>query len=164
MLLQCNENSGVYRAFGETISAEEILEVAQEIVNQRYATGFAFCDPARVGTFLKHKLGPKEREVFAVMFLDTSNRLLAFEEMFLGTINSATIHPREIVRRAMQLNAVHIIVSHNHPSGDPTPSRADLELTKKISAACSLVGVDLIDHVVVGRSTYSFRENGNSLV
>src|SRR5574343_648304 len=102
----------------------------------------------------------EDKEVFRVLFLDTQNGLIAEEVMFTGTIDQCGIYPREIVRRALHLNATKIIIAHNHPSGHCLPSDADKAITKKIKEACTTVGEHLIDHFIVGIDTYSFAEKG----
>ena len=100
-------------------------------------------------------------EVFACLFLDARNRVISFDEMFHGTIDGASVHPREIVRRAIQRNAAGLIVAHNHPSGVAEPSRADRALTRRLRDAVELVDVRLLDHVVVGDGeVVSFAERG----
>lgn len=95
------------------------------------------------------QLRPQEREVFACLFLDNQYRVIEFEILFHGSIRSADIHPREVVKRALHHNAAAVIISHNHPSGNPEPSKADCELTKMLRAALSLVEVSLLDHIIV---------------
>ncbi len=107
-------------------------------------------DPARAGEFIAMKLRHHPNEVFAVAFLDTQLRLLAFEEMFRGSIDSTEVHPRELVRRALALNAAAVILAHNHPSGVAEPSQADRLITGRIKDALGLVGVRVIDHLIVG--------------
>ncbi|ABN75044.1 RadC family protein [Actinobacillus pleuropneumoniae] len=105
------------------------------------------------------ELESEEREVFMVMFLDNQNRLIKKEKMFYGTINQATVYPREIIKEALKCNAAAIIVAHNHPSGNCTPSESDRALTKKLEMACDLVGIRFVDHIVVGKGDYfSFEE------
>ncbi|WGE33907.1 DNA repair protein RadC [Actinobacillus genomosp. 1] len=105
------------------------------------------------------ELESEEREVFMVMFLNNQNRLIKKEKMFYGTINQATVYPREIIKEALKCNAAAIIVAHNHPSGNCTPSESDRILTKKIEMACDLVGIRFVDHIVVGKGDYfSFEE------
>lgn len=161
MLIQCCENPGLYRVHGDTLSEANILEVAEAIMNTRYAVGVALNSPAASEHFLKHKLGKKEREVFGVLFLDTMHRVIAFEEIFQGSLNSVTVHPREVVKLALQLNAAACILAHNHPSGDPEPSMADVNLTYKLIDACKLVDVRVLDHIIVGRTMHSMAAHGD---
>lgn len=95
-----------------------------------------------------------------MLFLDTKHRLIEYVEMFHGTIDSASVHPREVVKEALRLNAAAVIVSHNHPSGNPEPSGADRSLTQRLKEALALVDVVTLDHVVAGNSAASFAERG----
>ncbi len=102
----------------------------------------------------------QEREVFAVLFLNNQNQLIRYEEMFSGTVNCVEVHPREILRLALKVNAVSVILAHNHPSGNENPSRADRLLTKKIVQACELVGINVLDHLIIGKfNMFSFAEH-----
>jgi DNA repair protein RadC len=101
-------------------------------------------------TFFKRQLRDKKNEVVAALFLDTQNRVLAYEELFFGSIDSATIHSRPIIERVLQLNAAALILAHNHPSGLSDASRHDLEATERLRQALELVDVRLLDHLVVG--------------
>ena len=102
----------------------------------------------------------RDREVFAVVFLDTRHHVLAVEEMFQGTLNSAAVFPREIVRRALQLNAAAMVAVHNHPSGNPAPSPDDRQVTRELQRACGLMDISLLDHIVIGgNDCFSFAEH-----
>ena len=117
--------------------------------------------PVAVRKYLSAKLADFEHEVFAVLFLDTQHRLIEYSELFRGTIDSASVYPRELVKEALRLNAAAVIVSHNHPSGNPEPSGADKVLTQRLREALALVDVRTLDHIIVaGDSTTSFAERG----
>lgn len=117
--------------------------------------------PVAVRKYLSAKLADFEHEVFAVLFLDTQHRLIEYSELFRGTIDSASVYPRELVKEALRLNAAAVIVSHNHPSGNPEPSGADKVLTQRLREALALVDVRTLDHIIVaGGSTISFAERG----
>ena len=121
----------------------------------------AFSSPTAVKEYLRAKLAGFEHEVFAVLFLDTQDRLIEYAEMFRGTIDSASVNPRELVKEALRLNAAAVIVSHNHPSGNPKPSAADKALTSQLQQALTLVDVRTLDHIIVaGCATTSFAECG----
>jgi DNA repair protein RadC len=118
-------------------------------------------NPQVVKDFLKLKLAELEHEVFAVLFLDNRHRLLHYEEMFRGTIDGASVHPREVVKLTLRHNAAAVILAHNHPSGVPEPSRADEALTRRLRDALGLIDVRVLDHVIVGGTdTTSFAELG----
>ncbi|GIA88948.1 DNA repair protein RadC [Vibrio cholerae] len=94
------------------------------------------------------------------MFLDNQHRLIAFEELFFGTIDSASVYPREVLKAALKVNAAALIFAHNHPSGDATPSQADKQITQRLKEALALVDIRVLDHIVVGDSAISFAERG----
>ena len=103
----------------------------------------------------------RDTEQFRILFLGTKNVLIADEEQARGTVNHVPVYPREVARRALELNASSIILVHNHPSGDPTPSQADIDMTARIETACEAIGVTVHDHVVIGKADEaSFRELG----
>lgn len=111
--------------------------------------------------YLSAKLAGLEHEVFAVLFLDTQHRLIAYSEMFRGTIDSASVYPREVLKEVLKLNAAAVILAHNHPSGNPEPSQADKALTQRLKDALAMVDVRTLDHVIVaGGDTASFAELG----
>jgi DNA repair protein RadC len=142
-------------------SADEILEAARQVIDQKMQRGALFDSPATVKTYLRTKLAGFEHEVFAVLFLDTRHRLIKYVEMFRGTIDGASVHPREVVKEALRCNAAAVILSHNHPSGNPEPSAADRALTARLKQALDLVDVRVLDHVIIaGDTTASFAERG----
>ena len=115
----------------------------------------------RLIAYLTAVLSREKVEQFRVLFLDTRNRLIADEAQTRGTVNHTPVYPREVVRRALELQATALILVHNHPSGDPTPSRADREMTQEVKAAAAVLGIVLHDHLVVGNGRHlSFRREG----
>ncbi|SEM58060.1 DNA repair protein RadC [Pseudoxanthomonas sp. GM95] len=156
-LLHVRDSKGHYLL----ASPEQILEAARDAIDQKMQRGIKFDSPATVRSCLQVKLGGFEHEVFAVLFLDTQHRLIAYQEMFRGTIDSASVHPREVVKEALRVNAAAVILAHNHPSGDPEPSSADRVLTLQLKTALMLMDVRTLDHIVVaGQRTTSFAERG----
>ncbi|MFH2345350.1 RadC family protein [Enterobacter cloacae] len=142
-------------------SADVILEAARQVIDQKMQRGTEFTSPVAVKEYLHTKLAGFENEVFAVLFMDTRYRLIEYREMFHGTIDGASVYPREVVKEALRLNAAAVIVSHNHPSGNPEPSTADRALTQRLREALGLVDVRMLDHVIVaGSATASFAERG----
>ena len=142
-------------------TAEQILEAARQAIERKMQRGTSFTSPAAVKEYLRAKLAGFEHEVFAVLFMDTQHRLIEYAEMFRGTIDGASVYPREVVKEALRLNAAAVIVSHNHPSGSPEPSGADKMLTQRLKEALGLVDVRMLDHVIVaGTDTTSFAERG----
>ncbi|HGM8383641.1 TPA: RadC family protein [Pseudomonas aeruginosa] len=142
-------------------SVDQILEAARQAIEQKMQRGAEFTSPVLVKEYLRTKLAGFEHEVFAVLFLDTRHRLIEYAEMFRGTIDSASVYPREVVKEALRLNAAAVIVSHNHPSGNPEPSGADRALTQQLKQVLALVDVRVLDHVIVaGAVATSFAERG----
>ncbi len=138
-----------------------VIELARRSLQQRLADRPAVDSPGAVRDYLRLQLGAREHEVFAVLFLDAQHRLLQFDEMFRGTLTQTSVYPREVVRRALALNAAAVILAHNHPSGVAEPSRADEFLTQSLKAALQLVDVRVLDHMVVARGgVVSFAERG----
>ena len=117
--------------------------------------------PDEVRRFLRLRLRELEHEVFAAIFVDNRNRVIAFEELFRGTIDGASVHPREVVKAALNHNAAAIILAHNHPSGIAEPSQADEVITRRLKSALALVDIRILDHLVIGdATTVSFAERG----
>lgn len=138
-----------------------VLELARRALTQQLRQGPVFDSPAAVKACVQLRLGGHRHEVFAVLFLDAGHRLVTLEEMFRGTLTQASVYPREVVKRALELQAAAVILAHNHPSGAPEPSRADEVLTQTLKTALALVDVRVLDHVVVGHGrTVSFAERG----
>jgi DNA repair protein RadC len=142
-------------------SADDVLNFAMEIVGQRFQRGACMSSPEATRQFLTLQLAGKEHEVFGVLFLDSQHRLIQGEELFRGTIDSTSVHPRVVVQRALQLNAASLILYHNHPSGVAEPSAADRHITERLVQSLGLIDVPIIDHfVVAGTTLVSFAERG----
>lgn len=148
--------------FSKPMTEHQILEKAAEIVATKFISseGDAFTNVGNTKDFLSFKLANYEREVFAVMLLNTQHQLIEYRELFFGTIDSASVHPREVVKVALEVNASAIIFAHNHPSGIAEPSESDKRITKRLTDALGLIDVRVLDHVVVGRTPVSFLERG----
>jgi DNA repair protein RadC len=117
--------------------------------------------PVSATNLLKLKLMNEHREHFVVMFLDQRHGVISTEILFSGTINAAAVYPREVIKRALELNAAALILSHNHPSGNPKPSDADDNITDKINQCCKLFDIRVLDHIIIaGEYTYSYAEAG----
>ncbi|MGH8126356.1 MAG: RadC family protein [Rhodanobacteraceae bacterium] len=126
------------------------LELARRALREELVTRTALASPRDSAAFLKAQLAHKPYEVFACLFLDNRHRVLAFEELFRGTLDGASVHPREVVRASLKHNAAAVILAHNHPSGVAEPSAADRNITRQLRDALQLVGVRVLDHLVVG--------------
>ncbi len=129
--------------------AESLTDLALRLLAARHRKGQAIENPAQTQAYLRLRLAERPNEVFVCLFLDTRHRVIAVKELFRGTIDGASVHPREVVRRALQVNAAALIVAHNHPSGVAEPSQADLRITQHLKQALALVDVRMLDHVVV---------------
>ncbi|WP_121576467.1 RadC family protein [Brenneria alni] len=127
-----------------------IINVALALLERRIRKRKAVTSPEEAKVYLRLKLEHLERETFVAMFLDSQHRLIASEVLFAGSINRVEIHPREVVRRAVLLNAAAVIFAHNHPSGYAEPSNGDRQITERLAKALSLIDVCVLDHVVVG--------------
>jgi DNA repair protein RadC len=151
-----NSTTGIREA-----SFEEILIAAREQMSLRVRRGTQLSSPKATRDYLSLKLGTLEREVFAVIFLDRRNRLISYQEMFQGTIDGASVYPREVVKEALRQNAASVILAHPHPSGVAEPSQADEAITARLRDALSLVDIRVLDHVIVaGGDTTSMAERG----
>lgn len=146
-----------------TFSSEEmaIINQANRILKSKIRKGPIFTDPATVAMFLQTELAHKEHEEFFVLFLNTKHRLIKCETMFRGTIDSSAVYPREVVKRALEVEAAAVLFAHNHPSDDVQPSMADRAITLRLKDALALVDIKVLDHFVVGKDeTYSFAAKG----
>ncbi len=157
------QDLGQVKGLGPAKRAEiaAVLEIARRSLNQQLVEKPAMADVDTVKTFLRLHLGALGHEVFAVLFLDAQLKLISMETLFRGTLSATTVHPREVVKRALALGAGAAILAHNHPSGVAEPSRADELLTRQLSQALALVDVRVVDHLVVGgHEVVSFAERG----
>lgn len=143
------------------VQLKAVLELARRHFEARAGAGDVLTSPAATRAFLRARLQDYPYEVFACLFLDNRHRLIRFEELFRGTIDGASVHPREVVRQALAHNAAALILAHNHPSGVAEPSGADRQITRRLVDALALVDVRVLDHLVVGRGeAFSFAEQG----
>lgn len=126
-----------------------VLELARRALAQQLREREVFDSPGAVQGYLQLHLAARAHEVFAVLFLDGQNRLIAMEELFRGTLTQTSVYPREVVLRALHHHAAAVVLAHNHPSGSVQPSRADEALTQTLKAALALVDVRVLDHVIV---------------
>jgi DNA repair protein RadC len=142
-------------------TASEIIAAARRAMNRRVRRGSAMDSPRAVREFLAIKLGALEHELFAVLLLDNRHRLIDYVELFRGTIDGASVHPREVVKLALARNAAALVLAHPHPSGAATPSQADEVITKRLREALALVDIRVLDHIIVaGGEAMSFAESG----
>ncbi|MDU3585463.1 MAG: DNA repair protein RadC [Pseudomonas aeruginosa] len=146
--LKAGEASGTY-VMESPVTEADILQMAQQLAMSRLSKGRALIEPKQVFSHLQTLLQYHEYEVFALLLLDSRHRVIGFRELFRGTLDGASVYPREVVKIALEHNAAAIIMVHNHPSGDPEPSQADRTLTTTLKNALNMVGTRILDHVVV---------------
>jgi DNA repair protein RadC len=153
----------VFKGLGPAKQAEllAVAELARRSIGQQLREREAFHTPGTVKQYLQLHLSHKAHEVFAVLFLDSQNRMLALEELFRGTLTQTSVYPREVVLRALHHQSAAVVLAHNHPSGSVQPSRADEALTQNLKASLALVDVRVLDHIIVGQGrTLSMAEEG----
>ncbi|HHC72615.1 MAG TPA: JAB domain-containing protein [Thiotrichales bacterium] len=153
---------GLFEADRETLCAtpglgqakyaqlQAVLEMGRRYLDATLRRGDALESPEQTRRFLSAQLRHHPHELFACIFLDNRHRVIAFETLFRGTIDGATVHPREVVKRALAHNAAALILAHNHPSGVAEPSSADTRITRRLKESLALVDVRVLDHIVVG--------------
>ena len=140
---------------------QAVLEMASRHMGEALQRGELLTDPNATRCYLAARLRDRPYEVFAALFLDNRHRIIAFEELFRGTINGASVHPREVLRRCLSLNAAALIIAHNHPSGVAEPSAADRSLTDRLRDTLAQIDVRLLDHIIIGDgATVSLAERG----
>ena len=138
-----------------------ILELCRRVLIKKVSQADVMSNPEATRKYLQLHFQGLQREAFACLFLDTRHRVISLETLFQGTLNVATVHPREVVKRALTLNAAALILCHNHPSGDPQPSQADIRLTRTLKEALQLVEIQVLDHMIVGQGVIlSMAEHG----
>jgi DNA repair protein RadC len=129
---------------------QAVLEMARRHLHEQLQRETALDNPDTTRRYLLSRLRHHQHEVFACLFLDNRHRIICFEELFHGTIDGASVHPREVVKRALHHNAAAVILAHNHPSGIAEPSRADIQITRRLVEALALVDIRVLDHLVIG--------------
>ena len=153
------ETRGMGRA--KFMQLQATLEMSRRALKEELQCGEVLSSPRAVRDYLRLLLGGRQQEVFIVLFLDTQHRVIAFEEMFYGTLSQTSVYPREVVKRALAHNSAAVILAHNHPSGLAEPSQSDRLLTDALKQALALVDVRVLDHFVVAMGqTLSFAEKG----
>ena len=141
---------------------DEIIAKAKDILWNRFtAKGRPMSNPQDVKDYLVMRYSVVGHEIFSVLYLDNQHRVIQFEDLFRGTIDGASVYPREVVKQALKYNAAAVVFAHNHPSGTSEPSQADRRLTDRLVDACKLVDIRVLDHLVVGATdAVSFAERG----
>lgn len=143
------------------VHLQACLEMARRFLRESLEREGPLTNPDDAKQFLLMRMRDYTKEVFACLFLDAKNRVIEVEELFLGTLHTAEVHPREVVKQALKHNARAIILAHNHPSGDAQPSQTDIELTYTLRDALALMDIKVLDHLVVGDTVQSLAELGH---
>lgn len=153
--------TGWSSASGEPVSDEAVVDAALRILAEQSMRGDVLESPAATRRYLALRFSSLEHEVFCCLFLDNRHRLIACDEMFRGTIDGASVHPREVVKRALAHNAAAVILAHNHPSGVAEPSQADELITHRLKDSLAVVDIRVLDHLIVaGAKVVSLAERG----
>lgn len=143
------------------VQLQAVLEMTQRYLAETLKRGDALTSPEQTKLYLSSLLRDKHREEFYILFLDNQHRVISGESLFQGTIDAASVYPREVVKRALELNSAALILAHNHPSGVAEPSQSDRRITRRISDALDLVDIRVLDHFVIGDGeVVSFAERG----
>ena len=152
-----------FRGIGQVkaVQIKCIGELSKRIASVSAKKLLDFQNPDTIADYYMEQMRHEEQEIMICMMLNTKNQLLGETVISRGTVNASLVSPRDLILAAFRFRAVFIIIVHNHPSGDPKPSRDDLDITKRIQAACSLVDIPLLDHIIIGDQRYiSFRQEG----
>lgn len=163
--MNANESTPTYTALSKD-QEQQVIDQAMIILARRLQAKQLIVDQESITSqydamkLINLHLAFDEAEQFAVMFLNNKHKLLAFETLFKGTLSSCSVHIRDVVARALQLNAAGIILCHNHPAGQPEPSCQDVTITAEILKGCNLMDIRLLDHIIVGTHCYSMHEDG----
>jgi len=152
------QSKGVGQA--KYVQLQAVVEMSRRYLDEKIHRGDAMSNVQDVKRYLQSRLQHYPFEVFSCLFLDNKHRVIDYEELFRGTIDSASVHPREVVRRVLHHNAAAIVLAHNHPSGVAEPSESDKRITDKLQQALRLIDVRLLDHFIIGDDVISFAERG----
>ncbi len=142
------------------VQMQAVVEMSRRYLEEKIQRGDALDNVSDVKNYLKSRLQHYPFEVFSCLFLDNKHRVIEYEELFRGTIDGASVHPREVVRRVLHHNAAAIILAHNHPSGVAEPSQSDIQITNKLKQALEMIDVRVLDHFIIGDEMISFAERG----
>ena len=156
-MLYIQDASGVY----QPASQDEVLSEARRLSGRQLRRGAVIRSSEAAKEAIRHRLCGFEYELFACLFLDSQHRVLAWQEMFRGSVNRATVHPREVVKEALRLNAAAVILAHNHPSGETAPSQDDLILTDRLKEILQVIDVRVLDHLIVGDHVLALSDLGH---
>lgn len=163
-MLQANQEAFCQRkglGTAKYVSLQAMMEMSRRCMLESLQRDRRLTDPAEVKHYLQAQLRDETREVFSGLFLDARLQVIAYEPLFYGTLNTASIYPREVVKRCLAHNAASVIFAHNHPSGIAVPSQADKMITHRLMVALSMIDMDVLDHFIIGeQQIFSFAEHG----
>lgn len=155
--LYVRQTNGRYRV----AHPSAVTAAASEVMQQEFRRGPVLNSPDTVRRFLRARMAYLEHEIFGMIVVDNRNRVIDYKDLFRGTIDGSSVHPREVVKEVLALNGAAVILAHNHPSGSPEPSQADEVITRRLKSALALLDIRVLDHLVVTRdSCVSFAERG----
>ncbi|WP_245944410.1 RadC family protein [Marinospirillum perlucidum] len=158
--LMTGKTPGIYE-IREPVTETELLNLSQQLARRRLRKGRIMDNPEAVALSLQTLLMERPHEIFGLVLLDNRHRMIAFTELFRGTIDASSVYPREVVKEALEHNAAAVILVHNHPAGNPTPSNSDHHITQRVQRALETVDIRVLDHFVVGTDGWlSFAEKG----
>ena len=156
---ELSKNKGIGPA--KSVQIKAAVELGLRLSSHDKRRSAVMTSPAEVSSYLMGEMRFLEKEHFRAMLLNIKNHLIAIEDISVGSLNSSIVHPREVFKPAIRRSSASIILVHNHPSGDPTPSREDLEVTQRLVEAGKIIGIEVIDHVIIGNGSYvSLKEKG----
>jgi DNA repair protein RadC len=142
------------------VQLQATMEMSRRQLSESMQRNDCLSNPADTIAYLQSQLRDRAHEIFACVMLDNRNRVIVFRELFRGTIDGASVYPREVVKQALADNAASVILAHNHPSGIAEPSQADINITERLKKALALVDIRVLDHVIIGDETLCFSERG----
>ena len=154
--VQICDVAGIYHM----VERDEVIETARSCITESLSRGEAMTSPSASARHIQVLLGGYEHEVFFVLWLDSQHQILAANELFRGTVDGASVYPREVVKEGLACNAAAVIFAHNHPSGCTEPSQADIRITERLKKALLLVDIRVLDHLVVGSDVTSMADRG----
>ncbi|NLP46689.1 MAG: DNA repair protein RadC [Epulopiscium sp.] len=138
----------------KSIQIQAVMELSKRFAKYQGKEQFKISSPSSIAAVYMEEMRYLKQEHFKVVLLDTKNKIIGDRDVTIGSINASIVHPREVFKEAIQKSAAHIIILHNHPSGDPTPSREDIQVTKRIFEVGNLIGIPVLDHIIIGNGKY----------
>lgn len=163
LLYATKEDIESVRGFGKAKAAKilAVVELSKRFKRLKAGEEFSITTPKKVADMLSNEMADIKQEKFRLLLLNTKNKVIRIKDVFVGSLDTAIVHPREVFNEAVKYSASKIVICHNHPSGDPTPSREDINLTKRIRECGTLMGIELLDHIIIAKNGYfSMKEKG----